>query len=108
MEDFNWSGFFWGFVITWVILKLFQGYLETKNELLKKDIEQLEKKLKTLIIKVNVEKHGEFFYLFEQETDRFIAQGKSADELKSILQQRYPDKTIFADKRHLESIGLEL
>ncbi len=108
MENFNWSTFLLTFVITWVVLKIFQSYLEVKNEQLIKELTDLQEKVKKAIIKVNVEKHGDVFYLFEKETDRFIAQGRDADEIKTVLEKYYPNKTVFADKQHLETIGLKL
>lgn len=108
MEDFNWSGFIIWTLCIWVVLKVVQGYLEAKNEQLKKDLEELEKKVKKAIIKVNIEKHGDVFYLFEKDTDKFIAQGKDADEIKIVLEKYYPNKTVFADKKHLETVGLKL
>lgn len=108
MEDFNWFGFIvWTFCV-WMVLRIVRGYLEAKNAQLEKDLNELKTKIKEKIIKVNIEKHGEVFYLFEKETDRFIAQGKDADEIKNVLQNRYPDKTVFADKEHLETVGLKL
>ena len=108
MENFNLSTFLLAFVITWVVLKIFQSYLEVKNEQLIKELTDLQEKVKRAIIKVNVEKHGDVFYLFEKETDRFIAQGKDADEIRIILEKHYPNKTVFADKEHLETVGLKL
>ena len=106
MEDFNWSGFIWGFIITWIILKLFQKYLEAKNEVLVEELEQLQKRVKDKFIQVNIEKHGDVYYLFEKETDRFIAQGTNMDELKAHCDARFKNKVVFADDEQLKSAGL--
>jgi len=108
MENIDWASvLFWGLII-WLSLKAFEGYLKAKNAQLERELGDLQKKVRETIIKVNVEKHGDVFYLFEQDTDRFIAQGKNADEIKEVLLKRFPDKTVFADKKVLETVGLTL
>lgn len=106
MEDFNWSAFILGFIITWAILKLFQKYLQAKNEILVEELEQLQKRVKDKFIQVNIEKHGDVYYLFEKDTDRFIAQGTNMDELKAHCDARFKNKVVFANDDELKSSGL--
>jgi len=101
----------WGFIvgaaIAWLILKLVAGYLRAKNEVLKKELEVLNKNLKEKFISCDIEKHGEVFYLFEKETDRFIAQGRNMDELKQHCDSRFKTQIIVADNEQLEKFGLK-
>lgn len=106
MEEFNWSTFIWGFVITWLVLRVAQKYLEAKNEVLKEELEQLQQRVKEKFIQVNIEKHGNVYYLFEKDTDRFIAQGTNMDELKAHCDARFKNKVIFANDDELKSAGL--
>lgn len=108
MEDFNWFGFIVWMLFVWLVLKIIQGYLEAKNAQLRSQLKEIDKKVKELFVRVNIEKHGEIFYIFEQETDRFIAQGKTADEIKEIMQKRFPDKTFIATDEELKKSGLTL
>jgi hypothetical protein len=102
----------WNFVvvlvITWLVLKLIAGYLHAKNAQLKDQLNELDKKVKELFVRVSIEKHGEVYYIFEKETDRFVAQGKTADEIKEIMQQRFPNKTFIATDEEIKSSGLTL
>lgn len=90
MEDFNWSAFIWGFVITWVIMRLFRGYLERKNQVLHEELVAL---VNTYIF-VKPEKHGDMIYLFDAHTDSFVAQGRSVEELGRNCKSRYPNKNV--------------
>lgn len=101
----------WGFIvglsITWLILKVVAGYLRAKNESLRQDLEELNKQLKEKFISCNIEKHGELFYMFEKETDRFIAQGKDLHELKLHCDSRFKKEIIVADNDQLDQFGLK-
>jgi calcineurin-like phosphoesterase len=99
-------GFIVGFAVTWLVLKLIAGYLRAKNEILKKELDELNKSIKEKFIHVNIEKHGNLFYLFEKDTDRFIAQGANMDELKSHCDARFKRSVIFANDDDLKSAGL--
>lgn len=90
MEDFDFTTFFLSAVVTWIILKLFQGYLERKNQVLREELVAL---VKTYIF-VKPEKHGDMIYLFDAHTDSFVAQGRSVEELGRNCKSRYPDKNI--------------
>lgn len=107
MEDFNFLSFVLWFAVIWLALKFIQKYLEAKNEILREELEALEKKVKQAFIHVNIEKHGNIFYLFEKETDRFIAQGATMDELKLHCDGRFKDSTVIASNEDLEKSGLK-
>jgi hypothetical protein len=107
MEDFNWLGFVLGFATTWFIMKAFLWYLRFRNDILKQDLEEVSKKIKETIIKVNIEKHGDIFYIFEKETDNFVAQGKDIAEIKKVMLERFPKKTFVATEDQLKESGLE-
>lgn len=107
MEDINWIGIvFWTLVI-WFALRTVRAYLEVKNEILRTELEEIQKKVKEKFIHVNIEKHGDVFYLFEKETDRFIAQGTSMDELKSHCDSRFKNSIVVADDQDLVISGLK-
>jgi hypothetical protein len=106
MEDFNWTGFIFWSLIGWLSLKILQKYLEARNEILKEEIDQLEKKLKERFIHVSVEKHGDIFYLYEKDSGQFIAQGKTMEELKSHCDQRFRRSVIIGNTDELKSAGL--
>jgi hypothetical protein len=89
------------------VAKFVSLYLEAKNEILKEEIDELTQKLKNKIIHVNVEQHGSVFYLFEKDTNRFIAQGSDINEVKKKCADRFKDAVIIADSDVLKRHGLE-
>ena len=106
MLDFIIDILFWSIVI-WLVMKVMQVYLIAKNEVLGKQIEDMTKQIKEQIIHVDIEKHGEVFYLFEKDTNRFIAQGTNFDELKEHCVTRLKNKSIIANEDQMEQFGLK-
>jgi hypothetical protein len=105
--DFIVDVIFWLFVI-WLFMKMWVKYLIARNEILREDLEAVSKKIKETIVNVNIEKHGDIFYVFEKETNNFIAQGQTMSEIKEIMQKRFPKKTFVATEDHIKESGLEI
>ena len=97
---------FWWIVI-WLASKFILFYLQARQEVLKEEIDELAKQLKNKIIQVNVEKYGSVFYLFERDTNRFIAQGSDINEIKKKCEDRFKGAVIVADTDVLKKYGLE-
>ena len=97
---------FWWIVI-WLISKFVLFYFQARQDILKEEIDELTKQLKNKIIQVNVEKHGSVFYLYERDTNRFIAQGSNINEIKKTCEDRFKGTVIVADSDVLKKYGLE-
>lgn len=106
MENFDWTSFVIWFLIGWAVMKILQGYLERKNLELQQEVDELQKRIKNRFIHVNIEKHGDVYYLYEKETDRFIAQGVNMEELKTHCDSRFKNNVIFANDEELKKAGL--
>jgi len=96
----------WLFVI-WLVMKVIEKYLVAKNEILAEQLEDLTKQLKEQVIQVDIEKHGSVFYLFEKDTNRFIAQGTNFDELREHCVTRFKDKSVVANEDQMKQLGLK-
>jgi calcineurin-like phosphoesterase len=94
-------------LIIWAVTKFASLYMKAKNEILQEEIADLTQKLKNKIIHVNVEQYGSVFYLFEKDTNRFIAQGVDISEIKKTCEARFKDAVIVADSDELKKYGLE-
>jgi membrane-anchored protein YejM (alkaline phosphatase superfamily) len=58
-------------------------------------------------IVVRVEKHGDDFYLFDETTDEFVAQGKNIEEIREVVYAKYRGKkNIAVRKDSAEGVGL--
>ena len=97
---------FW-FVVIWLFMKVWEKYLIAKNEVLEEQIKEMTAQIKEQIIHVNIEKHGNVFYLFEKDTNRFIAQGSNFDEVKLHCETRFKNKSVIADERQMEQLGFK-
>ena len=96
-----------GLFLGWMVSKIIQGYLRAKLLLeIQEKVEESQVEIKQHIIMVNVEKHDDVFYLYEKNTDQFIAQGKTIEELSRRCQERFKNHTIIADENDLKSFGL--
>lgn len=108
MENFNMFDLILGGIIGWIISKIIIGYLNAKNAGLGEQLAELTEKIKQQVVPVTVERHGDVYYIYEKETDNFVAQGRDAEEIKQILSNRWPNKTFLADEDNAKSTGLSL
>ena len=108
MENFDIGTFLLTAFLFWILLKILQGYLERRNHEMEQALNDLKDKIKKTIVVVNIEKHGDMYYAFERETDSFVAQGRSAEEIREAMKKRFPEKTFMANEQHLKELGLEL
>ena len=106
ITDFILDTIFW-FVVFWLITKVWQKYIVAKNEALEEQIKEMTAQIKEQIIHVNIEKHGEVFYLYEKDTHRFIAQGSSFDEVRAHCLSRFKDKSVIADEAQMDQLGFK-
>lgn len=97
---------FWLAVI-WLFMKVWEKYLLAKNQLLEEQIKEMTAQIKEQIIHVNIEKHGSVFYLFEKDTNRFIAQGTNFEEVVLHCQTRFKNKSVIADEVQMDQLGFK-
>ena len=106
MIDFILDTIFW-FVVFWLIIKVWQKYLTAKNEALVEQIKDMQTQIKNSIILVEIEKHDDIFYLYEKDTQEFIAQGTNFDEIRERCKTRFKDRAVVADESQMEQLGLK-
>jgi hypothetical protein len=67
-----------------------------------KEVEvDLREKLTKLVHNVKPEKHADVHYWFDEETDRFLAQGRDLDEIRSHLRGRFTQDVFLVDGKIL-------
>jgi hypothetical protein len=89
---------FIGWLIGRILMSFVMKFLEYRHEELNKEIEKIVKHF----IFVKPEKHGDMIYLFEADTDMFVAQGRNMEELKQHCVKRFPDRNIVMSKEFAE------
>lgn len=96
--------------IGWVVGKLLSHialyFLYKKRDELKEELVAAAKELKDKIIIVNIEKHGDMLYLFEKDTDRFIAQGRTKEEIMEHCRKRFPNQSVIADESDAKAFNI--
>ena len=88
---------FWAFV-GYVIARLIIGHFERRLNAQINDIEELKTKISKLIHVVKVEKYGNIVYWFDAETDQFLAQGLTRDDIAEHLRQRFKGHVFLLDE----------
>lgn len=106
MSNFVVDTIFW-FVVFWLVIKLWEKYLTAKNESFKEQIRDMQAEIKDTVILVNIEKHDDIFYLYEKDTQEFIAQGSNFNEVKKNCETRFKGKSVIADEVQMEQFGLK-
>jgi hypothetical protein len=108
MENFDWIGFTFYFLIGWAISKAIAVYLESRNRQLETQIQDLQNRIDNRIINVKIEKHGEIFYLFDKKNDTFVAQGINMEELQKHVDARFKNKkVVIANQEEMAATGLK-
>jgi len=108
MENFDLGTFLFYAFLGWLTIRILHKYLERQNQEMKGRLPELKEKIKKNIVPVTIEKHGDIYYAFERETNTFVAQGRTANEIREAMQKRFPEKTFMANEQHLKELGLDL
>ena len=59
---------------------------------------------------VRVERHADMIYLFNSETNEFLAQGKTLQEALELVNKRYPDANFVGhmSKEEADALGIKI
>jgi hypothetical protein len=90
--------FMWYSIVKVVEILFVARQLHVKTTELREEI--YERLLKS-VHSVKQEKHGELLYWFDDDNDRFLAQGKDSTELIEHLKSRFKDHIFIVDENAL-------
>lgn len=76
---------FWVFVFS-----LVKGYFESRKEEIEQEVDELKEKLVKMIHFIKQERHGDLLYWFDAESDQFLGQGASVEEITEHVKNRFP------------------
>lgn len=94
---------FWYFVIR-IGLNILKVHLENKLEARNEMVEKISK----IVHYVNEERHGDVRYWFDKDTDAFLGQGVTDEEIKSHLKERFKSHIFVLPEKDIAMIGPEL
>lgn len=82
-------------VATWAIASIILGISNTlKNENIKLEA-RLKQRLMDIVHCVRVEEHNKVYYWYDNDDNRFLAQGSTSEEIVEHLKSRFPDHIFF-------------
>lgn len=82
---------FWVFIIL-VCLILFNVITLRSNQ---QETVKITKKLNDIVHRVNVEKHHDIYYWFDEDNGEFLGQGRTDHECIEHIKKRFPDHLFF-------------
>ena len=78
-------------VLFWIFSQIVLGVIDGIQIVsLKEKLTQL-KHLSDIIHQVKVEKIGDFNYWFDADSDQFLGQGRTVEEIIDVIKSRFPD-----------------
>jgi hypothetical protein len=75
------------------------------NKILDEMEKQADKELETELMQIKIEKYNDTLFVYELATDKFLAQGKTRDELEDNLTEMFPGKKFGATNENLREVG---
>ncbi len=94
-----------GFILGWVLREeIAKRRVDYLMKQLGEELEDVAEAAKDLI-NIKIELHSGQYYVFNKETDEFMAQAPTRNELEDALAKRYPDKRFAATPENLKEVG---
>lgn len=77
---------------------------EKHTDMILDEIEKVieQQRQNTLYVKVDIV--GDVIYVYEKESDKFLFQAKSVDELKEMLAKQFPDRNILTSREDMDKL----
>lgn len=96
--------FLFGFATGWFALR---GLVLYRMRGIKKLFEEAEAKSKATEIMVKFVRNGDHVYAYNADTDEFLAQGTTRQDIVDSLKKRFPNVTLRASPANLKEANLE-
>jgi hypothetical protein len=78
-------------VLVWIASQIILGFIDAFQIVKLQERVDIIKKLSDLIHQVKVEKVGDIEYWYDADSDAFLAQGQTVDEVINVIKSRFPD-----------------
>ena len=97
-----------GLVVAFVWGYRFREHLATKkmDNLVQRLSREMEE-VKSNVMLVTIEKHGDMFLVYEKDTNRFLTQSTNQKELGENLKRMFPNKRFAASHQNMREVGYD-
>ena len=72
---------------------------------MKNMFESMKESIDERVIKVKLEMNNGVVYMYKLDTNEFMGQGKSEEDLSELLRKKYPGKIFAASEENLKECG---
>lgn len=99
------------FTVVWAVAFVFgwtarEKYAERRlNQLLDETQNHIAKSISENLIRIEIERHNNRFYVYDMKDKSFLAQGTDQSEVEQILMERFPGKRFAATQDNLNEMG---
>jgi hypothetical protein len=83
---------------TWLIANIFLGIHDALRENNTEIEKQLIKRLDEIVHRVEVVEDKSMYYWYDQDNKKFLAQGRTTEEIIDIIKNRFPDHIFYFEK----------
>lgn len=85
-------------VVFWIVGQVVLGILDARKKFTEQERNELMTKLDSMIHMVNVEKHGDVDYWFDNDSGQFLGQGATFNEVVDHIKSRFPEHVFLFGK----------
>jgi len=87
---------------TYFLVQIILG-IQDALTLVNNDLEkQLIKRLDEIVHRVEIEQQGDIYYWYDRDNRKFLAQGRTTEEILAVIKARFPDHIFyFEESNHL-------
>jgi hypothetical protein len=78
------------FFIVYFIVNFCIGMVNGYNALRKEQLNELMKSVNSMVHQVKIEQHGEIEYWYDEDTDSFLGQGRTKEEIIDKIKDLFP------------------
>ena len=78
-------------VVIWIASQIFLGFVDAFQIVKLKERVDILKQLTEIIHQVKVEERDGIKYWYDADSEAFLAQGKTIDEVINVIKSRFPD-----------------
>ena len=85
-------------------ISIYRRAEEKEADMILDEIEKVieQQRQNTLYVKVDIV--GDVIYVYEKESDKFLFQVKSVDELKKMLAEQFPNRNILTSREDMDKL----